>query len=140
MFLSSLYTIVIKIAFLHHSISCSFLCPDECGLYGEKDRTGPRLQNLCTSMNNTECRVEAMRNQTTKIMLQNRSNKIVGGLKSKHPMPWMALIRMGEKFKSYICHDIVQTFIGSKICGGSVVSNQFILTAAHCFCDGVYCN
>ena len=40
-----------------------------------------------------------MRNQTTKIMLQNRSNKIVGGIKSKHPMPWMALIRMGEKLK-----------------------------------------
>ena len=100
MFLSSLYSIVIKIAFLQQSISCSFLCPDECGLYGEKDRTGPRLHNLCISMNNKECRVEAMRNQTTKIMLQNRSNKIVGGLKSKHPMPWMALIRMGEKFKS----------------------------------------
>ena len=43
-----------------------------------------------------------MRNQTTKIMLQNRSNKIVGGLKPKHPTPWMALIRMGEHFKSRV--------------------------------------
>ena len=98
MLLSSLYVILIEYLLLQHSTCSSFICPDECGLYVEKDRTGPRLHNLCTSMNKKECRVEAMRNQSTKIMLQNRSNKIVGGLQSKHPMPWMAVIRIGDTF------------------------------------------
>ena len=96
MFLSTLYAILIGGSLLHLGIGHTFNCPNECGLYGKKDRIGPRLHNLCTSMNKGECKVEASRNQSTKIMLQNRSNKIVGGLKSKHPMPWMTAIKIGQ--------------------------------------------
>ena len=96
MFLSYLHAILIGWSILHLGIGMTFNCPEECGLYGKKDRTGPRLHNLCTSMNKGECKVEASRNQSTKIMLQNRSNKIVGGLNSKHPMPWMTAIKIGQ--------------------------------------------
>ena len=94
--LSKLF-LIFDCAFLHFCFGDSFNCPSDCGIYGAKDRTGPRLHNLCTSMSEAKCKEESFKSQSTKMRLQNRGNKIVGGLKSKHPMPWMAVIRMGNK-------------------------------------------
>ena len=44
-------------------------------------------------------------------------SRIVGGHAAKEPMPWMVLISIK----------------GSQ-CGGTLINNQFVLTAAHCFC------
>ena len=48
---------------------------------------------------------------------EDRSSRIVGGHAAKQPMPWMVLISIK----------------GSQ-CGGTLINNQFVLTAAHCFC------
>ena len=55
----------------------------------------------------------------TKKKKQKKSNgdRIVGGHKAKNPMPWMVLINIK----------------GSQ-CGGTLINNEFVLTAAHCFC------
>ena len=44
--------------------------------------------------------------------------RIVGGNPAKKPMPWMVLINIK----------------GSQ-CGGTLINNEFVLTAAHCFCS-----
>ena len=45
--------------------------------------------------------------------------RIVGGHEPEYPMPWMVLINIK----------------GSQ-CGGTLINNEFVLTAAHCFCGG----
>ena len=44
-------------------------------------------------------------------------DRIVGGHVAENPMPWMVLISIK----------------GSQ-CGGTLINNEFVLTAAHCFC------
>ena len=48
---------------------------------------------------------------------KRETDRIVGGHAAKQPMPWMVLISIK----------------GSQ-CGGTLINNQFVLTAAHCFC------
>lgn len=50
--------------------------------------------------------------------------KIVGGVDAGElKNPWMALIKTNDEF----------------ICGGSVITNKFVLTAAHCMCTDEEC-
>ena len=50
-------------------------------------------------------------------------------LQEGQPMPWMALITQGPNYHNHFR------------CGGSLVNNQFVLTAAHCFCgDALMCD
>ena len=49
--------------------------------------------------------------------LPGDGDRIVGGHAAKNPMPWMVLINIK----------------GSQ-CGGTLINNEFVLTAAHCFC------
>jgi chymotrypsin len=52
--------------------------------------------------------------------------RIVGGYNAPaHYWPWMALLQMNFKTKN--------GRIQRDRCGGSIISNQWILTAAHCF-------
>ena len=52
------------------------------------------------------------------------NSRIVGGKASIEPMPWMVVYFVGVNIKS------------SQQCGGSLINSQFVLTAAHCFCEG----
>ena len=47
-----------------------------------------------------------------------KNSKIIGRRQTKKPMPWMTLISVK----------------GSQ-CGGTLINNQFVLTAASCFCS-----
>jgi len=105
-----------------------FNCPDECGLYSEGDKIGPTLQSLCEAFKeNPECKenfVETPKKEKKKKKKKKKRNKksddrIVGGVSTKHPMPWMVLI-----------------YIDDAQCGGTLINSQFVLTAAHCFCTG----
>ena len=50
-------------------------------------------------------------------------------LQEGQPMPWMALVIQGPNYHNHFR------------CGGSLVNNQFVLTAAHCFCgDALMCD
>ena len=50
-------------------------------------------------------------------------------LQEGQPMPWMALVTQGPNYHNHFR------------CGGSLVNNQFVLTAAHCFCgDALMCD
>ena len=50
-------------------------------------------------------------------------------LQEGQPMPWMALITQGPNYHNHFR------------CSGSLVNNQFVLTAAHCFCgDALMCD
>ena len=44
----------------------------------------------------------------------------MGGKETEHSMPWMVFVMAG----------IMK-------CGGSLINNQFVLTAAHCFCTRI---
>ena len=48
---------------------------------------------------------------------KDKGDRIVGGHAAKNPMPWMVLI-----------------YIKGSQCGGTLINNEFVLTAAHCFC------
>ena len=53
----------------------------------------------------------------------DQNGRIVGGQESMAPMPWMVVHFVGENIRR------------SQRCGGSLINSQFVLTAAHCFCE-----
>ena len=68
-----------------------FNCPDECGLYSAKDRIGPHLHDGCLAMSeSSQCQAKfVMKDKRKKKKKKKKSTRIVGGVESKHPMPWM---------------------------------------------------
>ena len=106
--------------------SFDFNCKNVCGKYNEDDRVGKNLHRGCTAMKQTdECMstfVKKKKKDEKKNKKKNKKRKsdgdrIVGGHAAKNPMPWMVLINIK----------------GSQ-CGGTLINNEFVLTAAHCFC------
>jgi len=102
-----------------------FNCPEECGLFSEGDLIGPTLHNNCEALKeNPECKemfVEKKEKKKKKKKRRRKSDtRIVGGVQSKSPMPWMVLI-----------------YIEGSQCGGTLINSQFVLTAAHCFCTEI---
>ena len=72
-----------------------FNCPEECGLFSEGDLIGPTLHNNCEALKeNPECKelfVEKKEKKKKKKKKKRRKGdtRIVGGVESKNPMPWM---------------------------------------------------
>jgi len=103
----------------------SFNCVDECGLYNHQNPWwAPVIHRDCTAMQeNQKCKYKFDKKGKKKKKKRRRSDdqsRIVGGQESEHAMPWMVFITLDE----------------SRMCGGSLINTQFVLTAAHCFCDG----
>jgi len=98
-----------------------FNCEAECGMYTKNDKVAPLLHEGCKAMTESEkCQkkfVEKKRKRSRKKKIDD--SRIVGGEVAKDPMPWMAFIEIGEES-----------------CGGTLINSQFILSAAHCFCNG----
>ena len=56
------------------------------------------------------------------------SNRIIGGKETEvNEYPWQVFITLKKNYGSYFC-------------GGSIISNSWILTAAHCFVNSLYGN
>jgi len=113
----------------------SFVCEEECGLYGkgdemkdmQKDCKGLHDPNSCSNDYNLE--KPELKPRIDKVSANKQ--RVLDGHDLKHPLPWMVLIKIpNEKGES------------SSICGGSLINSRFILTAAHCFCDtsDYYCS
>ena len=81
---------------------------------------GANLHLGCTAMEQTdECRSKFVNKEKKKKKnkkMKDDGERIVGGHAAKNPMPWMVLINIK----------------GSQ-CGGTLINNEFVLTAAHCF-------
>ena len=95
-------------------ISFDFNCQSKCGKYMKRDNWGRNLQRGCTAMEKSDkCQQKfSIKNKKWK------NSKIIGRRQTKKPMPWMTLISVK----------------GSQ-CGGTLINNQFVLTAASCFCS-----
>ena len=70
----------------------------------------------------------------------DESSRIVGGQPTTKPMPWMVLIH-SEKYDfncggSLVCSNKNKYFIKPKC---FQINNQFVVTAAHCFCKADMC-
>ena len=84
-----------------------FNCPDECGLYSPKDRLGPHLHDHCTAMEESiKCKrkfAPSTRKKKRK-RKKGKSTRIVGGLATKNPMPWMVIssIKQEDVLISYM--------------------------------------
>ena len=104
--------------------SFDFNCDSECGKYDPSDKTGPNLHNACAAMGKLhECKQNFGGAEDKKKKKKKKGgDRVVGGHRSQKPMPWMALIHT----------------LGS-ICGATLINNEFVLSAAHCFCpqDGL---
>merc|ERR1711942_478856 len=99
-----------------------FNCEDECGMYTKNDLVAPLLHESCTAMTESEkCKRKFTDNEKRKRSRRKKSQseRIVGGEEAKDAMPWMAFIEIGEE-----------------ACGGTLINSQFVLSAAHCFCNG----
>ena len=71
-----------------------FNCPEECGLFSEDDLIGPTLHNNCEALKeNPECKELFVDKDETKKKRKKRKRygdtRIVGGVETKNPMPWM---------------------------------------------------
>ena len=74
-----------------------FNCPEECGFFAEKDVVGPTLHNACEAMKeDVECKekfvkqkIKDKKGSKKKRKKKKVDHRIVGGVSSKFPMPWM---------------------------------------------------
>ena len=99
-----------------------FNCEAECGKYSKNDLKAPRLHASCKAMTESEkCKrkFDEKRRKRSKKKKKSDGSRIVGGEEAEKPMPWMAFIEIQEE-----------------ACGGSLINSQFVLSAAHCFCNG----
>ena len=103
-----------------------FNCQNDCGKYNEWDRLGNNLHWGCSAMEDSaQCqptfamKKRLKRNKRdTKICSRSvNSCALLGFPTLPDTMPWMVLINIK----------------GSQ-CGGTLINNEFVLTAAHCFC------
>ena len=83
-------------------------------------KEGMSLHLGCSAMEESEkCQKEFVTKKEKTKKQQSFGTRIVGGHPAKKPMPWMALI-----------------YVKGSQCGGTLINNEFVLTAAHCFCGG----
>ena len=79
-----------------------FNCPDECGLYGEKDRNGPRLHEGCSVMGHSESitpreNIPCVNNFAMEKVKKRKKKRcgrhhlIAFGTQTKYAMPWMVI-------------------------------------------------
>ena len=101
-------------------ISFDFNCQSKCGKYNKEDRWGRNLQKGCTAMEKSDkCQQKFVIKKTNKEKKWNWNSMTLKSFgPHKRPMPWMTLISVK----------------GSQ-CGGTLINNQFVLTAASCFCS-----
>ena len=117
--------------------SFDFNCRSECGKYNKRDYRGESLHRRCNAMEKSD-KCQQKFSIKNKMEVKEGGNKgrnkgsnkgmggikmwvngrIIGRLQTKKPMPWMTLISVK----------------GSQ-CGGTLINNQFVLTAASCFCS-----
>ena len=88
-------------------------------IFKSSSKLGMNLHLGCTAMEETEkCQKKFLTKKAKKSKTKESfGSRIVGGHPPKQPMPWMALI-----------------YVKGSQCGGTLINNQFVLTAAHCFC------
>ena len=99
--------------------SFDFNCRRECGKY-LNDLWGENLHRGCTAMEKSDkCQQKfSIKEKNKEEERKGKNSRIIGRLQTKKPMPWMTLISVK----------------GSQ-CGGTLINNQFVLTAASCFCS-----
>ena len=106
-------------------ISFDFNCQRECGKYVVNNEV-IFLHGGCTAMEKSDkCqqkfdieKKEKARPRGARPWGEWKNSRIIGRLQTERPMPWMTLISIK----------------GSQ-CGGTLINNQFVLTAASCFCS-----
>ena len=102
-----------------------FNCQNDCGKYNEEDRVGVNLHWGCSAMEESaQCQPTfAMKKRFKRKKRVTECSRSIGSCALPgfptlpDPMPWMVLINIK----------------GSQ-CGGTLINNEFVLTAAHCFC------
>ena len=106
--------------------SFDFNCRSECGKYSKWDARGENLHRRCNAIEKSDkCqqkfdieKKEKARPRGARPWGEWKNSRIIGRLQTERPMPWMTLISIK----------------GSQ-CGGTLINNQFVLTAASCFCS-----
>ena len=101
-------------------ISFDFNCRSECGKYNKRDWGGESLHRRCNAIEKSDkCQQKfSIKEKNKEEERKWKNSRIRGRLQTKKPMPWMTLISVK----------------GSQ-CGGTLINNQFVLTAASCFCS-----